>query len=103
MWALGYDGARAELWDCLDSILAAAFLLRLNNDGDVDLADLSLFLYCLSGPDVHFSTGHFCLSGDPTRTPTSIWPTWRRSRHCSEIESSSDRARLAGRRGGPGE
>ena len=35
-----------------------------DEDGDIDLSDLSVFLFCMPGPNVTFIPGHFCETGD---------------------------------------
>ncbi len=66
MWALGYDGARPELWDVLSLKFGGCSTgcCDMDGDGRVDSADVQLFLYCLAGPDYTFVEGNFCLSGD---------------------------------------
>ncbi|MFQ5807453.1 MAG: glycoside hydrolase family 10 protein [Phycisphaerae bacterium] len=36
----------------------------MDEDGDVDLEDLPLFVFCMRGPGDAYSDGHFCLNGD---------------------------------------
>ena len=36
----------------------------MDGDGDIDLTDLSSFVFCLQGPELTFLPGHFCLNGD---------------------------------------
>ncbi|MBI5864662.1 MAG: family 10 glycosylhydrolase [Planctomycetes bacterium] len=36
----------------------------MDGDGDVDFADFAQFVFCLSGPDIDYPPGQFCLDGD---------------------------------------
>ena len=36
----------------------------MDRDGDIDLDDLSGFVFCLQGPELTFPPGHYCLNGD---------------------------------------
>lgn len=65
MWALGYDGARPELWDLLDEQFGGCgYCCDLDGDGDVDFNDFALFQFCMQGPGSSYTPGHFCLDGD---------------------------------------
>ncbi len=66
MWALGYDGARPELWDQLATQFGGCSngCCDMDGDGDVDFNDVSAHLFCLGGPDNTYAEGNFCLGGD---------------------------------------
>ncbi len=65
MWALGYDGARPELWDQLEAQFSGcAKCCDIDNDGDVDLDDWAFLAYCWGGPGDAYVPGHFCLAAD---------------------------------------
>jgi len=36
----------------------------MDQDGDIDLDDLGLFLFCMQGPGAAYPPGHLCLNGD---------------------------------------
>jgi spore germination protein YaaH len=65
MWALGYDGARPELWDQLEQQFGGCFTCcDLDEDGDVDFDDFASFQFCMQGPDAIYDPTHFCAGGD---------------------------------------
>jgi len=65
MWALNYDGARPELWDEIEARFpCTSACCDMDSDGDVDDADMAMFLFCLQGPGGTYSVGHFCLTAD---------------------------------------
>lgn len=51
MWALGYDGARDELWDEIEHWFGVALYAPadFDLDGDVDLVDFGRFQRCMTG------------------------------------------------------
>jgi len=66
MWALGYDGARTELWDELEQRFANCepALGDVNRDGTIDLEDYKVLGICMgvSGPGQTLSPEHMCLA-----------------------------------------
>jgi spore germination protein YaaH len=65
MWALGYDGSRAELWDELQAQYGGCYYyFDFDNDRDVDQTDFSRFAFCLMGPAYSFPSGNSCLTAD---------------------------------------
>lgn len=65
MWALGYDGARPELWNLIDEKFGGCLdLFDYNQDGHINLTDWTSFRLCWHGPDLPYPAGHLCLTGD---------------------------------------
>jgi spore germination protein YaaH len=65
MWALGYDGARPELWDLLEQKYGGCgYCCDYTGDGHVTADDWTSFQFCMYGPGTEYLPGHFCLDGD---------------------------------------
>jgi spore germination protein YaaH len=65
MWALGYDEGRDELWDQLELQFGGCErACDIDGDGDCDNMDVSLYTFCIAGPDMTFGDGHTCRNRD---------------------------------------
>ena len=60
-----YDGYAADslLADAMNDVTTPCFA-DANRDGNLDLADLSMFTSCMYGPEADFNLGHACLLDD---------------------------------------
>ncbi|RMF80681.1 MAG: hypothetical protein D6744_07975 [Planctomycetota bacterium] len=65
--AISSPTVRADIMQRVIAFLQSAsgpIPFDFDNDGDVDAADFSIYLFCMLGPDATFAPGNVCLDMD---------------------------------------